>query len=240
VNWYGFHITVEFLVIVLIFAGIGFGVAKFDNPKSFRLRGRARLRVLRGQDPLFKFGLVGSLVIFLTIFFIYGIPYCEEGRECVTKLRWLFESAPNEVGDAMAGISSALAFLWIILTVMMQSKELKAQRSELKMTRGEHRRQREVSEANLGTVKHDSLLRDQQEAWRHFEALLYEFLYAVEWHRQNKKFCKWLFGKDVQTPTTKQGSDRTEMALDLHFQIRSRKKAVESGQAWKGTQTSLE
>jgi hypothetical protein len=239
-SWYGIPISSEFLFQISIFAGIGISVLKFNNPNKFRLRLRPRLRVLSRQDPLFRFGFYGSILILLIIVFLYGTPYCEEDKECVSKFSRLLESSPNEVGDALAGVASTLAFLWIILTVMMQSKELKAQRSELQMTRAEHRRQRQLSEANLVATEHDSLIRDQQEAWRHFEALLYEFLYAIEWHRGNRKFCKWLFGKEVQKPTQKQGLALTEIALDLFFLIRKRKNSVEDGSPWSGSETRVE
>ncbi|MEP5153773.1 hypothetical protein [Planktotalea sp.] len=37
---------------------------------------------------------------------------------------------PSEMGDALAGVFSALAFVWIIVTVAMQSTELSEQRKE--------------------------------------------------------------------------------------------------------------
>lgn len=240
-SWYGIAISPEFLLQICMFSCITIALIKFENPRKFRLRLRSRLRVLKRQDPLFRFGFFGSLLILLFIFFLYGTPYCEQqGQECVTKLSRLLESSPNEVGDALAGVASTLAFLWIILTVMMQSKELKAQRSELEMTRAEHKRQRLLTEANLIATEHDSSVRDQQDAWRHFEALLYEFLYAIQWHRDNRKFCRWLFGHEERKPSQKRGLALSETALDLFFFIRKQKNAVDRGSPWSGPQTRLE
>ncbi|MBB3992424.1 hypothetical protein GGR95_000043 [Sulfitobacter undariae] len=239
-NWYGISITAEALVQLVLFLGLGFAFVKFENPKKIRIRAKARLRVLRGQDPLFKFGILGSLMTFVLIFFVYGTPYCNENGKCVTKLTRLMESSPNEVGDALAGVASTLAFLWIILTVMMQSRELKAQRSELQLTREEHKRQRLISKSSLASIEHDSLMRDQQEALRHFEALLYEFIYAVEWYRRRRPFCKWLFGREGQTPTQKQGLELTEIVLNLFFHIRKRKGRVDKGSHWDGPETTLD
>ena len=47
------------------------------------------------------------------------------------------QSRPSEIGDTLAGIAGALAFLWIIVTVLLQSQELKEQREELKRNREE-------------------------------------------------------------------------------------------------------
>ncbi|MFY0659353.1 MAG: putative phage abortive infection protein [Shimia sp.] len=65
---------------------------------------------------------------------------------------WSFLTAPpNEIGDTLAGIAGALAFLWIIVTVMLQSKELAAQREELRLTRLEMRGQKEATKALANT-----------------------------------------------------------------------------------------
>lgn len=44
-------------------------------------------------------------------------------------------SPPNEKGDTLAGIAGSLAFLWIIVTVLLQANELSLQRNELEQTR---------------------------------------------------------------------------------------------------------
>lgn len=47
----------------------------------------------------------------------------------------LFSSQPNEVGDFVAGFAGAMAFLWLIASFRMQSKELEMQRKELALQR---------------------------------------------------------------------------------------------------------
>lgn len=238
-SWYGFSINSELLVQIALAVGLYILFSKFFNPHRFRMRARARIRAFRKQDPLFKFGIFGTFAIFLLVFVIFGFKHCDAANECQSKFSKFVRSSPNEIGDALAGISSALAFLWIILTVTMQSKELKAQRAELEMTRQEHRLSRKISEKTLLTLEHDSCVRDQQEAWKRFETCLYQFLYAIEWHRKNRKFCKCLFGKDGQGPTTKKGNDLIEQALDFHFQIRSRKREIDKGKAWEGSKVAI-
>ncbi|SMP02749.1 putative phage abortive infection protein [Shimia sagamensis] len=66
---------------------------------------------------------------------------------------WSFLTAPpNEIGDTLAGVAGALAFLWIIVTVMLQSKELAAQREELRLTRIEMSEQKEATQELANTA----------------------------------------------------------------------------------------
>ncbi|MEO1138941.1 MAG: putative phage abortive infection protein [Pseudomonadota bacterium] len=44
------------------------------------------------------------------------------------------KSPPNEKGDTFAGLAGSLAFLWIIITVLLQGKELSLQREEIVKT----------------------------------------------------------------------------------------------------------
>lgn len=77
------------------------------------------------------------------VFLIYlGIQtHCEPSlikqSHCPTKFDHFLSSPPNEIGDTLAGIAGALAFLWIIVTVLLQSQELKSQREELERNRKE-------------------------------------------------------------------------------------------------------
>lgn len=43
----------------------------------------------------------------------------------------------NELGDLLAGMFAPLAFLWMVITILMQGKELRLQREELSMQRQE-------------------------------------------------------------------------------------------------------
>lgn len=74
------------------------------------------------------------------------LPACYQSTSgytaCPTKLFYLKQSTPNELGDTLAGFAGALAFIWIVVTVAMQSLELKAQREELALTREEMSGQR--------------------------------------------------------------------------------------------------
>lgn len=54
---------------------------------------------------------------------------------CMTNYDKFIESTPNEKGDTLAGLAGSLAFLWIIVTVLLQGKELSLQREELEKMR---------------------------------------------------------------------------------------------------------
>lgn len=44
----------------------------------------------------------------------------------------IFEMPMNEIGDSLAGFAGVLAFLWIIVTVLLQNRDLKLQYEEIK------------------------------------------------------------------------------------------------------------
>lgn len=78
---------------------------------------------------------------------ILGIgEVCGEAGLCQSRAEVFLNSSPNEIGDALAGFAGTLAFIWIIVTVLLQSHELAAQRAELRLTREEFARQRQATE----------------------------------------------------------------------------------------------
>lgn len=78
---------------------------------------------------------------FLTILILFGVEFLAFQSGCATetcdknKLAMFLESDPNEIGDTLAGLFSALAFVWIIVTVFLQSHELREQRKEFQAQR---------------------------------------------------------------------------------------------------------
>lgn len=94
-------------------------------------------------DSLVRFGVYATGTFALVIVVFSGFPSCEEtevAADCSYKLADFFVAKPNEVGDALAGFAGVLAFFWLILTVLLQGKELSAQRQELRLTRKEFER----------------------------------------------------------------------------------------------------
>ena len=84
---------------------------------------------------LINFGFVSTILFIIACIFLGFGKVCEPEIACKTNFRIFIESPPNEKGDALAGIAGSLAFLWIIITVLLQGKELTLQREELERTR---------------------------------------------------------------------------------------------------------
>ncbi|OAN97634.1 hypothetical protein [Sulfitobacter geojensis] len=171
---------------------------------------RFQLRLIRAGvergNPLFVG--IGTTKVFLSALAVLALlPQKVEGNWSWRIWSFLV-SPPNEIGDTLAGIAGALAFLWIIVTVMLQSKELAAQREELRLTRREFRRMAKAQE------KQEALHREQyevlalnssmQEADNEFEELtqaVRQSLYSMD--------ASWIF----ETPTGEHTFDVSEVRL---------------------------
>jgi hypothetical protein len=122
---------------------------------------------------------LGVLVLFL------GAQHSPDGR---TRYLEFLSSPPNAIGDTLAGIFAPLAFIWIVVTVFLQSHELSEQRKELSLTRDELKLAREAQEHQLKVMQKQADIfesekrqRDQYEAREVVEALLKKtFDYIIE------------------------------------------------------------
>lgn len=93
------------------------------------------------------------------------IPTCDSAGGCQSKFAAFWSAPPNEIGDTLAGFAGALAFVWIIVTVMLQSKELEEQR---KATQDMARSMKE----QLKLLQEERKLRKQDQAADLLRALL--------------------------------------------------------------------
>ncbi|MCV2887314.1 putative phage abortive infection protein [Ruegeria aquimaris] len=80
--------------------------------------------------PVF-WGVLATLTLFLFALWIGSQVDCSSEGVCQTKFSIFLAARPNEVGDTLAGFAGALAFVWIIVTVWLQSQELSEQRRVL-------------------------------------------------------------------------------------------------------------
>lgn len=102
------------------------------------------------KQPLWKnpmsWGVGVTLIILVAAAYLGASETCPPdfsgGESCPTKWSLFLASPPNEVGDALAGFAGALAFVWIIVTVSMQSIELREQRKVLSAQKNEMEMQR--------------------------------------------------------------------------------------------------
>ena len=110
------------------------------------------------------------IVLVLLWLLLRNIEYCVmvdgslPGDGCQAMSFWsrFILSPPNEIGDTLAGVFGSLAFLVAAIAVFMQSRELAAQREELKLTREENERQRKATQ-KLAEIAADQLNREHQE-----------------------------------------------------------------------------
>jgi uncharacterized membrane protein YciS (DUF1049 family) len=88
--------------------------------------------------------LLGLLVAFLAV---------QLGPDGSNQFSTFLSSPPNAIGDTLAGIFAPLAFIWIVVTVFLQSQELREQRAELSLTRQELKLAREAQEKQLAVMQ---------------------------------------------------------------------------------------
>lgn len=108
--------------------------------------------------------------------------YCDFENYCQPRFASFLNASPNEIGDTLAGFASALAFIWIIVTVLLQSKELASQREELGLTRREFERMAEAQAKQVEQMHFQSQILQRQaqsadeiEAGKTAESLLSSF-----------------------------------------------------------------
>ena len=89
----------------------------------------------RNEDKFFSltnpiiYGILGTVSLFIIYVWLASSRSCQKGV-CQSNFKHFLASSPNEIGDTLAGIAGILAFLWIITTVFLQSKELRIARYE--------------------------------------------------------------------------------------------------------------
>lgn len=82
------------------------------------------------SHPVF-WGILATLTVLAFALWIGSQVDCSSEGNCQTKFSIFLAARPNEVGDTLAGFAGALAFVWIIVTVWLQSQELSEQRRVL-------------------------------------------------------------------------------------------------------------
>lgn len=114
--------------------------------------------------------LLGCLVVYL------GFMLGTDGKPRYVEF---LNGQPNTIGDTLAGIFAPLAFIWIVVTVFLQSHELREQRKELSFSREELKLAREAQEAQLQVMQKQADIfadekrrRDQAVAHHYVESLL--------------------------------------------------------------------
>lgn len=120
---------------------------------------------LRSDDPM-NIGKSASKLFLAFLVVLALVPYSSGGVGWELKFWTLIKSPPNEIGDTLAGIAGALAFLWIIVTVQLQSRELKAQREELELARGEYAKMAKAQEKQVEALDNQGKIFEKEQKQR--------------------------------------------------------------------------
>lgn len=86
--------------------------------------------------------------------------------DCQSNWVRFLNAAPNEIGDTLAGFAGVLAFVWIIVTVSLQSLELREQRKELELTRDELKLARQAQEKQLEVMQKQAEIFEDERRFR--------------------------------------------------------------------------
>ena len=89
----------------------------------------------RWGNPV-TYGWLGSALIIVTFLALLTSRACGLwGWSCESRWATLMEGEPGAIGAMLAGVAGALGALWIVVAVLLQTRELRAQREELRLMR---------------------------------------------------------------------------------------------------------
>lgn len=156
------------------------------------------------------------------------------------KWKTLLASPPNEFGDFLAGAFAPLAFLWLALTVWLQSRELRLQRKELQQNGEALLLQAEELRYSVEQLRKQTELRQSDAQTREREKRERVFTAGYEQNRDNlilalgslnQRFGNLPGGKDVVLPSNSNLRNSVEaegLASVLIDQERALKTIIES------------
>lgn len=104
----------------------------------------------------------GILLTALVLALVVGLAYVKDEAGVAAYARFLALD-PNAMGDTLAGIFASLAFIWIVVTVFLQSAELREQREVLKAQRKEFEQMVVAQQAQVDALRaQTSVFLDEQ------------------------------------------------------------------------------
>lgn len=167
---------------------------------KFELYQHRNLRFLASHKPN-PLGITGNGFYFGFTLWIGSSLDCTQ-EICISKFRQFLAAAPNEVGDTLAGIAGSLAFVWIIVTVLLQSQALSEQRKELSLNRAESKRMATAMEEQARIFRDEQAQRKQMQLDKLFHQRLKSIFQNIynEVNRLQKtesSMSPWMFEIDV-------------------------------------------
>ncbi|MCA0270769.1 MAG: hypothetical protein LCH69_01720 [Proteobacteria bacterium] len=127
---------------------------------------------------------------------------------------------PNAMGDTLAGIFASLAFIWIVVTVFIQSAELREQRKVLKAQRFEFEQMAAAQKAQVDALRAQAEIFLDEQKDRHERRAEKLFLAQLE-SVKNKmlEIAKpgefWLYERDGRVSSFRIGDNQYESRLRL-------------------------
>lgn len=112
------------------------------------------------------------LVLCVFAYFLFGFPVETGAQSYHSKWAYLLAASPNEIGDTLAGVAGALAFVWLVVTVSLQATELREQRKEFHKMAEAQQRQVEILSAQGEIFLDEQRQRAEDRAQRILEAEL--------------------------------------------------------------------
>ncbi|WP_170583028.1 hypothetical protein [Ruegeria arenilitoris] len=171
-SWYGLTIPSNVTIQIGMFAATWLLIQFALQPPQLKNKVRYASERFRGLDETVKIGVWGTLTLVLIVVAVFGFTTCSEDGTCTNKFAALLNSSPNVFGDTLAGIASALAFLWLIVTVVLQGKELAAQRLELSLSRAEYEKMAGAMTDQAEVLKYERKFREFERERRILDQLL--------------------------------------------------------------------
>lgn len=192
-SWFGLTLSANGAALLIQLVFICLGVFAFVQPIHFKRRYRIACWRYKRLDAYLKTGIWATVAVFGFVIVVGGFEHCPDGvvTNCPNKFQLLLQAPPNEVGDTLAGFAGTLAFLWIIVTVMLQSKELAAQRQELSLSRKESAKMASALKDQADIFKDEKKQRAEIAAKEVFENLLLRLGRSLDVLAELKVFWSW-------------------------------------------------
>jgi hypothetical protein len=145
----------------------------------------------------FWFGVVLSIIVIgFGGYSLTQWPICGGIGPCMSNWDQLrFRSSPNEIGDMLAGFAGALAFIWIVVTVLLQAAELREQRGQFEKMADAQQAQAGLMEKQGKIFEDERVQRLEDRAEKQLEARLAELIQEIKsFSEKNTLFC-WFTGQ---------------------------------------------
>lgn len=120
-------------------------------------------------------GLALTLVVVVGyLYSLFCLPVGHGENQYQNKWMYLQNATPNEIGDALAGVAGSLAFVWLVVTVVLQATELREQRKEFRKMADAQAKQVELLNIQGDIFRDEQRYRDEQRTWQFIEELFGE------------------------------------------------------------------